>query len=278
MLANTRRLWYYIQSFLRNPVYHVKELYIYPIKSCQGIPVDHLQLTDSGILYDRMFCLVSKGNVLTMRKCHKLATLRLEFRDGVLVVTAPKLDPLHISLDYTGDIVNFKICDTDRSGYAQSEHVNNWFTTAIGRECKLVKINRSSFTDDADLLLTNIDSLKELNNRLEKPVGMDRFRPNVVIVSDPPGAGFVEDHLGDIVVGTTRLNFTHYCGRCAMITIDQRTGVMAKDYQPIKELRKFRIFPDSKEYKIYGEHSPLFGVKFSCIDGCIKIGDEIKPV
>ncbi|NJO80599.1 MAG: MOSC domain-containing protein, partial [Cyanobacteria bacterium RM1_2_2] len=67
-------------------------------------------------------------------------------------------------------------------------------------------------------------SLADLNERLETPVAMNRFRPNLVVQPANGATGFVEnDWIGKtIAIGeTVRLSVTGPCPRCVMTTMAQ---------------------------------------------------------
>ena len=51
---------------------------------------------------------------------------------------------------------------------------------------------KQKFTAASDVSLTNLASLEALNKDLEVPIGMDRFRPNVVV----DGIGAYEEDYG----------------------------------------------------------------------------------
>ncbi len=71
---------------------NVTRLYLYPVKSCAGIPVDHATVTPRGFELDRRYMLVdAEGRFLSQRRLPRMAliqtalageTLRLEGPDG----------------------------------------------------------------------------------------------------------------------------------------------------------------------------------------------------
>ncbi|KAK5976018.1 MOSC domain-containing protein [Trichostrongylus colubriformis] len=87
-------------SYLRSrsnpfvPVGTVKELYVYPIKSCKGISVFSFYCHElgpvSGEHYDRRFIVVDgkTGRFYTARQKPVMVTIECEIRDGILTVTA----------------------------------------------------------------------------------------------------------------------------------------------------------------------------------------------
>ena len=78
-----------------------------------------------------------------------------------------------------------------------SAETDDWLSEIIGEQCHLVYIpddehrqcdlqyaqegDRTGFADGFPLLLISEASLQELNHKLESPVEMIRFRPNLVV-------------------------------------------------------------------------------------------------
>ncbi|KAK5967394.1 MOSC beta barrel domain protein, partial [Trichostrongylus colubriformis] len=90
------RLFSYLRSRSNPlvPVGTVKELYVYPIKSCKGISVFSFYCHElgpvSGEHYDRRFIVVDgkTGRFYTARQKPVMVTIESEIRDGILTVTA----------------------------------------------------------------------------------------------------------------------------------------------------------------------------------------------
>jgi uncharacterized protein YcbX len=69
----------------------VKELWIYPIKSCRGIQLSKAEFSLNGFAYDRMFMVTNQKNRFISQRTHpKLALLEPSFqRSGYLTLTNP---------------------------------------------------------------------------------------------------------------------------------------------------------------------------------------------
>ena len=91
------------------------------------------------------------------------------------------------------------------------------------------------FADGFPLLLASTSSLDDLNARLEQPVPMDRFRPNVVVTGCAP---WLEDSWARIRVGDISLRVAKPCSRCVITTTDQRTA--ERGLEPLRTLATFR--------------------------------------
>jgi uncharacterized protein YcbX len=80
----------------------------------------------------------------------------------------------------------------------------------------------SRFADGFALLAISLASLADLNARLERPLPMNRFRPNLVLDGLEP---YAEDELGDFGSDRVRLRRVKPCTRCRITTTDQLRGV-----------------------------------------------------
>ena len=117
------------------------------------------------------------------------------------------------------------------------------------------------FADGFPLLVISDESLEDLNNRLEYPVLMNRFRPNLTISG---GGAFVEDTLSKVMVKGIELDLVKPCARCVITTIDQETGDQGKE--PLRTLAGFR----KKNGKIlFGQNGIFRGT------GTLTVGAEV---
>jgi uncharacterized protein YcbX len=92
-----------------------------------------------------------------------------------------------------------------------------------------------SFADRYPFLLISQESLDDLNERLKKPVLMNRFRPNLVVCGCQ---AFDEDRLEHITVGEVGFKVAKPCSRCSITTVDQHTGRVG--HEPLKTLAMYR--------------------------------------
>src|SRR5258708_3185754 len=126
-----------------------------------------------------------------------------------------------------------------------------WLSRFLGVECRLVRIGTSyirpvkpekakpgdevSFADGYPLLIVTEESLTDLNHRLDDPVPINRFRPNIVVT----GAGaYAEDSWSKVRIGQVIFRATGPCGRCIVTTTDQFTSERGKE--PLRTLAMYR--------------------------------------
>jgi uncharacterized protein len=213
-------------------------LYIYPIKSLRGIAVNSAMVERRGLQYDRRWMLVDENNkFISQRECPKMATIAVEIGERALIVNAEGM-AVTIPLEPdTSDRIEVRIWRNLCEAVLLSDRINAWFTEVLERPCRLVympqetsrrvnpkyDVNNSivSFADGYPFLLVGEASLADLNKRLDNPIPMNRFRPNLVVSGAP---AFAEDEWKKIAIAETTFHVVKPCDRCSIPSIDQETG------------------------------------------------------
>jgi len=263
----------------------IGQLYIYPIKSLGGIAVDKAMVTNRGLQFDRRFMLIDGNNsFITQRSQPKLALLRTAIEGERLIVyhkdnADEKLSvPLVPKVAAERTMVN--VWDDCCEAQFVNDEADKWISAKLDVSCRLVympestqrKVDRdyaidrdiTSFADDFHILLIGQSSLDDLNGRLEKPLPMNRFRPNMVMEGGMP---FEEDTMEEFSINGIDFCGVKLCSRCMVTTIDQESGFTARE--PLKTLATFRSFSN----KLF------FGQNVLCRGkGMVKIGDEIRII
>ncbi|WP_209329554.1 MOSC domain-containing protein [Lunatimonas salinarum] len=232
----------------------LKDIYSYPIKSLGGIRHARSEVLPIGLANDRRWMLVDKaGNFLTQRTIPKMCMLEVQIQGpGHLLVKEKGIQGEEIEIRLATDVGKTKqvtVWGDKLPATTFNDSINGWFTSRLNTPCELVYMESEqsrqlsgipepsfvSFADSLPILLTSQSSLDELNRRLNEPIPMDRFRPNLVIEGASP---FEEDGWDRIRLGTAILKVVKPCARCVVTTIDQKTG--KKSPEPLATLAKFR--------------------------------------
>lgn len=260
----------------------ISALYIYPIKSLGGIAIGSAMLTKRGLQYDRRWMLVDEKNrFLTQREYPQMALLKTAIESTSITVhhSAAKNDEIKIPLiPSSTTTVLVEVWDDVCAAIVADDSINQWFSRKLGITCKAVYMpdeterpvdkryakessDITSFSDAYPILLVSEASLDDLNRRLESPVPMDRFRPNLVI----SGTGaYAEDTMKQFRINGLNFYGVKLCGRCVVTTTDQQTGERNKE--PLKTMATYR--------NINGK--VCFGQNVICPHyGEVKVGDEI---
>ncbi|HEY9195347.1 MAG TPA: MOSC N-terminal beta barrel domain-containing protein [Mucilaginibacter sp.] len=257
----------------------VSQLYIYPIKSLAGIPVNSAEVTSRGFKYDRRWMLVDEQNhFLTQREHQQMALISVIIEDDGLLVSHKDYESIKIPFSYKPnskqDVV---IWDDTCMGVHVDDSFDKWFSKVLNINCRLIympddsqrEVDQryaqpgmiTSFADAYPFLLIGQASLDDLNSRLNETLPMNRFRPNIVFTGGEPYAEDLADH---IQIAGIDFYGAKLCARCVLTTIDQQTGIKAKE--PLKTLARYRL----KNNKIlFGQNLVHRG------SGFITVGDNL---
>ncbi|XP_046672219.1 mitochondrial amidoxime reducing component 2-like [Homalodisca vitripennis] len=131
-----------------------------------------------------------------------------------------------------------------------------------------------AYSDIASYMLMGEESLKDLNNRLAKPVSHINFRPNILVKGSP---AFSEDCWDWIKIGDNVFRGFKYCTRCIVTTINPDTAEKDPKFEPLMTLRKYRQVKEDDIRKLEN-NSPVMGLYAGLHQigsGVVRIGDPI---
>lgn len=233
----------------------LSEINVFPIKSLHGISVERSIVEPQGLQFDRRLMLVDDdGRFISQREVAAMARIIVAVNSKGLTAS---LDEKSIDISFAsndGENVDVTIWDDTVRANIYEANINEWFSQAIGKSCRLVSKakdetrnvdakyavngleNEVGFADGYPYLLIGQASLDELNSRLDEPIPMARFRPNLVVSGSEP---FAEDNWKKIRVGEAIFHLVKPCARCVITTIDQEEGVRTGP-EPLRTLAKFR--------------------------------------
>ena len=228
-------------------------VYIYPIKSCGGISLERADLGATGLLHDRRWMLVDEaGKFMSQRRHPKLALISPRITSDHLIVRATGMPDLEVPFEgEPEERIDVEVWGDVQRGVPAGGEADRWFGRYLGFSCRLVRKpdddvrpvdsayarsgDQTSFADGFPLLLISEASLEDLNGRLESPVLMNRFRPNLVVRGCGP---YAEDGWDEIRAGDAAFRVAEPCPRCAITTVDQESGERGKE--PLKTLATYR--------------------------------------
>lgn len=246
----------------------VERLFIHPVKSCAGIEVQQALLTPTGLQWDRHWMVVDgQGTFLSQRSLARMALVRPHLGAYALTLQAPGQVPLCVPLQPPAGAVPattpVRVWGDCVRAWDMGEEAAQWFSQFLGLPCRMVRFEPSQsrlsslewtagalvhnqFADAFPLLVTSTAALDELNVRLagdgHASVGMERFRPNVVL-------GGVEAHDEDRVDllcidgadDAIELQPVKPCTRCPIPDIDPATA--QSSFAVGDALRRYRQDP-----------------------------------
>jgi uncharacterized protein YcbX len=259
----------------------VASLHVYPVKACRGIALRTAAVERRGLRLDRRFLVVDEdGRFVTQRTEPRLALVDVAADPASsreIVLSAPGAPSIRMTLADREPRRRVTIwrdeVDAADCGEPAATWMSEWLAKPVRVVCMPDDVERAvdpkyarqgdivGFADGYPLLVATTASLGDLNARLAEPVGMHRFRPNVVVSGSEPWA---EDGWRRIRIGDLVLRVVKPCARCTVTTIDPRTA--ERGVEPLRTLATFRA----------RDNDVLFGQ--NCIPespGTISVGDPV---
>jgi uncharacterized protein len=232
----------------------LSNLTYYPIKACRGFDVHASPVERMGLANDRRMMVVTpEGEFLTQREYAKLALVTPERKNDRVTLSAPNFDSIQFAIQKSGPPTAVNIWKSkDVHAIDQGEETAQWFSNWLGAPVRLVHIDprfkrqlnpdyaaspddHTGFADGYPILIISEESLRDLNSKLDSPLPMNRFRPNMVVKGCEP---FAEDAWKRIRIGRVEMVLVKPCPRCVVTTIDKET--LKKNKEPLKTLSTYR--------------------------------------
>ena len=235
----------------------IARLIVYPVKSCAGVDLPEVLLTETGLEFDRTWMVVDAAGVfVTQRQLPRMALVRPELKYAEMVLRAPGMLALHVAFDRVEQPVRVTVWHDEVSAYDMGDIAAQWFSDFLSepgqpQKLRLVRFDPDHqrlsdkqwtggadalnlFSDGFPLLVVSQGSLDELNAKLAEAghaaVSMDRFRPNIVLegVSAQDEDRVEALHI-DTDEGEVQLPCAKPCPRCPIPDIDPATAVSSPE-------------------------------------------------
>jgi uncharacterized protein len=268
----------------------ISELWVYPIKSCQGHALSVATALETGLRYDRCMMVVSAdgGKMVSQRGFPMMALIRPTIEEDTLTLCAPTMLTFTISMDANNGSKMVSVWGDSVSAIDMGDEIANWFSTALNASVRLVRFDPTQqrmikkqlneiskthhqFADGYPYLVLSSASLRALNERLtasdSKAIPTNRFRPNIVINN-------VDEHTEDYaqtLIHPSGASFILHspCTRCNVPTIDQATAIPSPDQQPTLALSAYRF--DTEQGGV------TFGMNALISQSCeLRVGDRLE--
>lgn len=275
---------------MKNKDLTLTEIWIYPVKSLGGIAIQEAEAEMRGLQYDRRWMIVDEQfRFLSQREIPEMVFIAVELIKKDNQLTGLKFSKTNKSnddfeVDYIYEIKNnlkkieVKIWEDWVEAEIVDDYINTWLSTFLKVKCQLVympeitkrtvdknySINGdeiTSFSDAYPYLIIGQESLNFLNSKLEKPITMNRFRPNFVFSG---GLANEEETWKKFIIDQVQFEGVKNCARCPVPTIEPLTAKKSKE--PLATLSSYN-FRNNKVY--FGQN--LLITKL----GKVKVGDKI---
>lgn len=236
----------------------LSEIWHYPVKSMRGTRCASIDVDACGPVYDRHWMLVdAHGHFMSQRQQPSMALIQARLHNATL------------SFHTQNDSYTVKPVEKPRrqqvtiwQDQCQAAWIDpiadQWLSEQLGQTCHLVEMPQDTirqvdqdyaqpgdqvgFADGFPFLLISQASLDHLNAKLASPIGMQRFRPNLVVTGCLPHA---EDDWQAMRIGEMTFRVAKPCSRCIIPSIDPETAQRAQE--PLQTLLSYR----RRDNKIY---------------------------
>ncbi len=263
----------------------ISRISYYLVKSCRGIPVTLARVEKHGLVDDRRYMAIdaATGVFLSQRRFPKLALVSADQRydNCNLVLEAPRMARIETPLEFMeGRQRQVTVHDKPMRAYRQADIASAWFSEYLGLKAELVAVRDTELwqkpidgfkdpmevacQDSSPIHLVTEASVAWLNEEIVKnggtAVGIDRFRPNIVIEGTEPLA---EDKWKEVRVGPLTLQYRKHTERCQITQVDQETGEISEE-------------PYATLCRIQGVTKPVFGIYLVPLSkGVASVGQDI---
>ncbi|MFQ0973884.1 YcbX family protein [Gilliamella sp. CG35] len=230
----------------------VSQLFIYPIKSLAGIPLNTSNVVEGGFKYDRVLMISEPdGTFITARQFPELLKLKTAIVNNSIVVSTSNNESIAIQFDefietneptevwgnhFTSHIAPIRL-NQFFSHILQKNVQLRWIGTNLTRRTKRYPQTPVSFADGYPYLLLNEASFNYLQQRCLEKLDIQQFRSNIIIQGALP---FAEDGWKTIKIGDVIFDIVKPCSRCVLTTFNINTAKPLANNEPLNTLRYFR--------------------------------------
>lgn len=241
----------------------VSSLHIYPVKSLGGVSLERMPVAERGPVFDREWMVVNaRGHFLSQREIARMCLISCRLTGlreegkietaATLVLNIPDRGQVEIAIEEKPEAEVLEVVVwKDRCRARVEPEATEALSKYLQEPVKLVRMESTfarqvdgkyaeerdtvGFADGFPLLVISDASLSDLNSKLEYPVEMNRFRPNLTISGAAP---FAEDTWKKLQLASVSLELVKPCSRCQITTIDQDSADTGKE--PLRTLSGYR--------------------------------------
>jgi hypothetical protein len=206
-----------------------------------------------------------EGKFVSQRSCPRMSLISVSAAVDGWRLTASGMEELVLASPIAGAGTHHKvkIWGDEVDAVLGSEEAAQWFSSFLGEPLHVVFFPEESlrpadqryappeaqiaFADGFPFLICSEASLNDLNKRLDSPVSMERFRPNIVLEGGGP---FDEDEWDSIEIDGVVFDLRSPCARCSITTVEIATG--ERGLEPLATLSTYR---KTEEGVLFGQNA-----------------------
>jgi hypothetical protein len=288
----------------------VKELNVYPIKSCKAVKVKEGVATPIGLkaadfLRDRIFMVVDSRYVFqTQRTIPRMTFIEVSVNGNQMTLKAqgmgnvtfdipddqPALrkscrifdDHVKVALDCGDEVGKWLDTFLDKSGFRLMYHfldkTQREMTPLQKKFPDFVGFDKGAFQDQTSYMLMAEASVEALNKELDSPVTHRNFRPTIFINETPEP--FAEDYWSYVRIGREGgpiFKAAKPCTRCKLTTVNPDTGEFSEQGEPLKTLTTIKRKYGNETVDKLVDKQGVLGLQLGLYSegNPIKVGDAV---
>jgi MOSC domain-containing protein len=258
----------------------LSEIYIYPVKSFAGIKVDTWNIDEKGLIHDRKWMLIDdQQQFLSQRKLPRMSMIKTAIDHDRLIISIPEMEDISIPLNpQQGEQIETYIWRDQCTARLVSERADQLLSEFLQIPCRLVyqpnetkrKVDQKfaseddiiNFSDGFPFLLISQGSLAALNEAMDIPLPMSRFRPNLVVSGCD---SYAEDYWRHISIANINFRLPKPCSRCAVTTVNPERATYNKE--PLRTLNRLRKWKNGVYFGQNAIHDN---------PGVLSVGDTVR--
>lgn len=269
----------------------LSQIYLYPVKSLSGIAVSSWPVANNGLLHDRKWMLIDEQHkFLSQRRLPKMALIKTRIEQDQLILSAPGQEELVLALNpIAGDEIEVTIWHDQCMAKTISSQADDWLSDFLQTYCRLVyhpddqqrqvdqryaqASDQTAFADGFPFLIVAENSLLALNQAMQLELGIQRFRPNLVIADC---ASYAEDSWRRISINEIEFRLPKPCSRCSVPAIDPETAITHKE--PLTSLSRLRRWENKVYFGQNALHDSIGNLTVGDIVTILETGDMQPPI
>lgn len=255
----------------------------YPFKSAAPETVDRAVVEPLGLAGDRRWMAVdANGRFITAREHGRMWLIHATLHGDGLQLDSDGVESMHVDPSELCERIDVTLWKDRLSVRTGSQRADAWMSEFLGQSVRVVHLDRHthraidptyakpgdevSLADGYPLLLISQESLDGLNARLEQPLAILRFRPNLIVTADRAHA---EDNWRRVRIGDVEFDLVKQCIRCVLPTVEPKTGVRDPSGEPLRTLMQYRR---SQKGVTFGQNLIPRGT------GVLRVGDALRVI
>lgn len=229
----------------------------YPFKSAGAESCNEATVEPLGLVGDRRWMAVDgNGRFISAREHGRMWLVHATLHGDGLQLDRDGMEGMRIDPSELGERIDVTLWKDTLSVRTGSQRADAWMSAFLGQPVRIVHLDQQtrravdptyarpgdevSLADGYPLLLISQESLEGLNVRLDQPVAMLRFRPNLIVTADHAHA---EDDWQRVRIGNVEFDLVKQCIRCVLPTVEPKTGVRDPSGEPLRTLMQYRRSP-----------------------------------